>query len=302
VLDLRQFAVLAAIAEEGSLAGAARALHFGQPTVAHHLAALESHLDVTLVDRGPRGAVLTDMGELVLGHVQAVLRRLDVAENEVALQRRHGLSTLRIGTFATAGARLLPGAVRQVVGDGIRLELVEAEPPELLEQLRRKALHCALVYGLDEADPALRDELEVHAICNDPYRLVLSVHHRLARRRVVDLADLAQDGWIFGHSEYDPGDRILVAHCDALGFRPRAVLKTDDYSLMHGFVATGAAVAVIPELGIDPRSDVTVRPTRQDLGSRTIQLVWPTGRTVPILTRLRQALQARADLLPASLG
>ncbi len=62
MLDLRQLTVLRAVAREGSLAGAARSLHYSQPTVAHHLAALESHLGVDLVSRTPRGATLTDLG------------------------------------------------------------------------------------------------------------------------------------------------------------------------------------------------------------------------------------------------
>jgi DNA-binding transcriptional LysR family regulator len=300
VLDLRQFQVLAAIAAEGSLAGAARTLHYGQPTVTHHLAALEVHLGVRLVDRGPRGAALTDIGRLFLGHVEAVLERLDTAENEVRLQGKHGLSTLRVGTFATAGARLLPGAVRHVADQGVRLELIEAEPVELVEQLRRKALHCALVFGLDDDEYADGGELVVDTICDDPYRLVLSADHKLAGEAVIDLADLSCEGWIFGHSEHDPGDRILIGQCEAVGFRPRGVLKTDDYGLMHGFVGAGAAVAVIPALGIDLRANVIVRPTRQDLGSRSIQFARPPGKPAAIVGRLHQALRAHAKKLPAT--
>ena len=76
MLELRQLTVLQAIARAGSMAGAARALHHSQPTVAHHLAALESHLGVSLVTRSTRGATLTDLGQLFLGHAEAVLDRL----------------------------------------------------------------------------------------------------------------------------------------------------------------------------------------------------------------------------------
>ena len=131
MLELRQLTVLQAIARAGSLAGAARVLHHSQPTVAHHLAALESHLGVDLVNRTTRGATLTDLGQLFLSHAEAVLDRLGSAEAEVKALARHGVATLRIGTFPTAGAHVLPRAVAALeVRTGVRVELHEAEPPE----------------------------------------------------------------------------------------------------------------------------------------------------------------------------
>ena len=292
MIDLRQFHVLRAIAQHGSLAAAARELHYGQPTISHHLGALESHLGAQLVTRGPRGAVLTDMGLLLMEHVDTILNQVEAAETQLQNLQEHGVSTVRVGTFPTAGARLLPRALRQVIpGSGVRVELVEAEPLVLVEMLRSRLLHCALLYDLSNATED-RPDLVVTPLGTDPYRLIMAADHRLSGQRSIDLRDLANDGWILSRDSYDPGERNLGAACQALGFRPQAALRSGDYSLIQGFVAAGIGVALVPEMAIDLRESIVVRPTRQDVGARSIQLAVPVGRRLPITDALEGALLA----------
>ena len=261
MLELRQLTVLEAIAREGSMAAAARALHYSQPTVAHHLAALESHLGVELVSRSTRGAELTDLGQLFLGHAESVLDRLRSAEAEVRALSRHGVATLRVGTFPTAGAHVLPRAVAALqVRSEVRVELHEAEPPELLDRLLARELHCTLIYDDPQAPVHHHDDVRTVALFDDPFRLVLPASHRLATRRSVALADLSEDGWIMSRDPDEPGDAALLSACAAEGFAPRPVLRTDDYDVMFGFVAAGVGVALVPQMALVEREGVVVRP------------------------------------------
>jgi len=301
MLDLRQFQVLRAIARNGSIAAAGRTLHYGQPTISHHLAALESHLGARLVVRGPRGTELTDIGHLLLEHVDPILDRIDAAETDIRGRLQYGVTTLRVGTFATAGARLLPPALRRVLpGSGVRVELVEAEPLELLALVKEGTVHCALIYDLSGATRRPTSELVAVHLADDPYRLILPPAHRLAGHSVVDLADLRDEGWIFSRSPHDPGDRMLVDACEELGYRPRVVLHSDDYRLIYGFVAADSGIALIPQMAMDPREPVVVRPTVQDLGARSIDFVAQRGQRAPIVHALGKALveAARASTSP----
>ena len=292
MIDLRQFQVLRAIAEHGSIAAAARSLQFGQPTISHHLSALEAHLGTQLVQRGPRGAHLTDMGLLFLEHIEPVLDQVQAAELEVKNRAQHGVSTLRVGTFPTAGARLLPSAFGRVIpGSGVRVELVEAEPLVLIEKLRARFLHCALIYDLSAAAASDRPDLVVASLLIEPYRLVLAADHRLATQDIVDLRDLSEEGWILARDTYDPGDRGLLAAYERLGYRPRVALRSDDYSVIQGFVAAGAGVALIPEMAIDLRQPLVARRTLQDVGGRSIQFVTLASQRPPIVVALEQSLR-----------
>ncbi|MFD1930971.1 MULTISPECIES: LysR family transcriptional regulator [Nonomuraea] len=292
MIDLRQFQVLRAIAVNGSLAGAARQLHYGQPTISYHLGALEAHLGASLVERSPTGAVLTPIGALVLEHASVVLDRIEAVESDVEARREHGVSTLRIGAFTTAASRLLPGALRRSTeGTDVRIELTEAEPLELLTQVRARSLHCALTYGIGEGKSQYGADLHVETLFDDPYRLLLPAGHSHAEgAEPVDLALLADEGWIISSGSYDPSDHTLFATCHSLGFRPRIVLRADNYSVIHGFVGAGGAVALVPELALEKGHEVVARATVQGIGARRIQFVTLAGRRPPAVERLSAEL------------
>jgi DNA-binding transcriptional LysR family regulator len=293
VLELRQLTVLRAVAREGSLAGAARSLHHSQPTVAHHLAALESHLGVALVSRTTRGASLTDLGAIFLEHAEAVLDRLASAEAEVKALARHGVATLRIGTFPTAGAHVLPRAVAALqVRTAVQVELYEAEPPELLERLHVRQLHCALIYDDPDAPVHPLDELEVVTLFDDPFRVVLPASHPLAGRRAVPIGELAEAGWIMSRDPDEPGDQALRAACSAEGFSPRPVLRTDDYDVMFGFVAAGVGVALVPQMALVEREGVVVRPLAGSQLRRSVRFVWFGPSSPPAAAVLLAALRS----------
>ena len=293
MLELRQLTVLEAIARAGSMAGAARALHYSQPTVAHHLAALESHLGVELVSRSTRGANLTDLGQLFLEHADAVLDRLRSAEAEVKALARHGVATLRIGTFPTAGAHVLPRAVAALqVRTDVRVELHEAEPPELVERLLARELHCALIYDDPESPAHVQEEISTVSLFDDPFRLVLPASHRLAKRRSVGLSDLVEDGWMMSRDPDEPGDAALRAACAAEGFAPRPVLRTDDYDVMFGFVAAGVGVALVPQMALVERDGVVVRPLAHLNLRRSVRFVSLREDAPPAVRVLLSALRA----------
>jgi DNA-binding transcriptional LysR family regulator len=84
MLAMHHLRILQAVAHEGSLSGAARRLHYTQPTISYHLSAMERHFRVKLVDRGAHGAALTHAGSALLPHAEAVLDRLAQAERDVA--------------------------------------------------------------------------------------------------------------------------------------------------------------------------------------------------------------------------
>ncbi|MFI6291174.1 LysR family transcriptional regulator [Nonomuraea sp. NPDC050790] len=289
MIDLRQFQVLRAIAVNGSLAAAARQLHYGQPTISYHLDALESHLGARLVERGPTGAVLTDIGAMVLEHAAGVLDRVAAVESDVRARLAHGLATLRVGAFTTAATKLLPRPLRRATaGSGVRVELTEAEPLDLLTRVRARSLHCALIYDVAGVTPRYGSDLRVEPLFDDPFRLLLPADQAL--EGPVDLGQLADRGWIISAGGYDPSDQTLYATCQPLGFRPRIVLRSDSYSVIHGFVAAGDAVALVPELALEAGHEVVVRETVQEVGARSILFVTPAGPRPPLVERLRAEL------------
>ncbi|MFK4226411.1 LysR family transcriptional regulator [Streptomyces sp. NPDC019890] len=261
MFDLRHLQVLRAIAREGSLAAAARSLHHSHPTIAHHLTTLEAHFGARLVHRGPRGTALTEVGEALLPHAEAILERMLLAERETRDVVAHGSCALRVGTFPTAGALLLPPAVRTLHEAGVQVSLTEGELPELLRGLRSRQLDLSLVFSQPGDRLDLEEEFTVHPLLEDPLLLVLPVDHPQAALERVPLDALRTDKWIMGTTDWDPCDRALSWACAQHGFEPVHGMRTDDYAVMQGFVAAGIGVALAPRLGLNnPRTDIAVRP------------------------------------------
>lgn len=132
-------------------------------------------------------------------------------------------------------------------------------------------------------------------LLDDPYLAVLPRGHRLAGRRSVRLAELAEEDFV--GSEW-PGpclDAQLDA-CAAVGFRPRFVVESEDYMTAQGFVAAGLGVSLVPRLGLGSRHPgVVVREVRDPVPVRTVQaVVRETAPSQPALDAFVAALRAAA--------
>ena len=114
-IEIRHLAALQAVAEEGTFRGAAARLGYTQSAVSQQIATLERIVGAKLIERpgGPRAVFLTDAGRLVLRHAEAIVARLKAAQADVAAVIDGGAGSLRVGTFQSAGSRLLPDLVRR---------------------------------------------------------------------------------------------------------------------------------------------------------------------------------------------
>src|SRR5919199_3921813 len=104
MLDVRRMRVLREVAQRGSFSAAAEALSFTQSAVSQQIAALEREAGTVLVERSARGVRLTEAGEAVVRHTEAILARL--AEARAPLEAVAGPrgGRLRIGTFESAAS------------------------------------------------------------------------------------------------------------------------------------------------------------------------------------------------------
>src|SRR5947208_2538722 len=130
MLDVRRMKVLREVAHQGSFSAAAEALSFTQSAVSQHIAALERETGARLVERGPRGVRLTDAGQALVCHTDAILARIDDAEEELAAIAGLREGRLRLASFQSAGATLVPRAVASFRErhPGVELGMIEAEP------------------------------------------------------------------------------------------------------------------------------------------------------------------------------
>lgn len=274
MLQPQQLRVLLAIRDHGSLTAAASALGYGVPTIAHHLASLERHLRVQLVERDRRGARLTPLGLVLVDEAGEILARLDQAERLVTTQRDLGMTTIRVGTFASIGSQLLPRAIRLLRERmPVLVEVVEAEPTRVVELLHSGELHAGLIYDSAE-DPAFAaTDVESTLLVEEQYQVLLAAGSPYAGLDEIELADLAGADWVCSRDVNEASDRVLRRACREAGFEPQVLMRTDDLNMIHGLVAEGLGFTLTTPAVVDTRFAVVARPTLQELGLRRTSFV-----------------------------
>src|SRR5918992_1023453 len=273
MLDVRRMKVLREVAAQGSFSAAAEALSFTQSAVSQQVAALERECGATLVERGARGVRLTDAGRALVSHADAILARLECAEEELAAIAGLRGGRLRLACFQSAGATLVPRAVA-VFHDRhpqVDLSMVEAEPDVASGRLRSGDIDLALVYDFERIPGMLDGELDLTALIDDPYDLIVPKGHTLAARKRLRLVDLADEPWV--SSSDDVGCRAITERaCQDAGFEPRVAFEADETLAAQALVAAGVGVTLLPRLAL-----TTVHPAveARRLSDAPVRPIWP---------------------------
>ena len=114
-LDLRHLVALKTIADEGSFGRAAERLGYTQSAISQQIAALERIVGLRLIERpgGPRPISLTEAGQILLRHADAIQARLLAAKADMAALEAGDAGRLRVGTFQSVGAKIIPRLLRR---------------------------------------------------------------------------------------------------------------------------------------------------------------------------------------------
>ncbi len=297
MLSAQRLKVLREVLAQGSFSEAASALNYTQSAVSQAIARLEVEAGVSLLERNRRGVRPTSAGERLAAHAERILTQLDAAEAELGAIAGIEGGELRMASFPTAGATLMPLAIAdfRAAYPAVALSLVEGEPEELIPRLRDGEFDLGLVFefeGTGELGPGLRST----PLFEDPMRLAMPKSHRLAKRERITLSDLSQEAWV-QTSEASACARHVVKICRAAGFEPRVSFESDDYLTVQGLVAAGVGVALIPQLALSQTVsyDIAVHQLDPDAPVRHVVAATPgTGRSLPAAAAMLEILRETA--------
>ena len=261
MLNSSRLNVLREVVERGSFSAAADALSYSQSAVSQSIATLEGELGAPLIERDRRGVRPTAAGAALAAHAEGILARMDDAEAEVAAIAGGRGGRLRVASFPTAGATLMPQAVDRFRAShpGVEVSLAEGESEEIAPRLRAGDFDIVLLFEFEGVGERLGAGMRRFELLEDPLHLALPAEHRLARRRKLRLEDLREESWVQA-SASSPCARHVVRSCHAAGFEPLVSFESDDYQTVQGLVAAGVGVALIPQLALSTtRADIRIR-------------------------------------------
>jgi LysR family transcriptional activator of nhaA len=289
-LDLVQLAYLRAVAQSGSVTGAAAALAVAPQTVSGQLRVLEQSLGRPLFDRVGRGLRLNDAGRLVLDYASDMLSRgedlLRAIESGAGPQ----------ATFAVGIDEIVPKLVARQLLEPVlaldpapRLLCREGDEARLLDDLRARKLDAVLATGVPAATAGLRVKLLATSAVG-----VFGTRALVRRVRSRFPASLAGAPLLLPGARSE-ARRLVDTWIASRGFAPRVVGEFDDAGLREAFGAAGAGLFFAPTLiapALRQVYGVECAGTLPDLVARYF-LVTPERRHRPAA---QAAIEERAGL------
>ena len=277
-LDLRHLVALKTIADVGSFGKAAESLGYTQSAISQQIATLERIVGLRLIERpgGPRPISLTEAGQILLRHAEAIHARLLAAKADMLALEAGDAGRLRVGTFQSVGARVLPTLLRRFseTHPGVEIVLRESvNEEELLEMVERGELDVTFwTLPVDDG----------------PVRVGRAPDRSLRPRRPGRLA--AGGAQAHSDAEGDPLQPLVgFSYCAAMnhvesqlaasGRAPNMVFRSDNNGTVQGLVGAGVGVSVSPLLTVDEDDpDVVVIDLLGRIPPRVIGLVWHRDR------------------------
>ena len=311
-LKMRDLHVFFTVAQRGSMAKAAAHLGVSPPTVSEVIADLEHALGVPLLDRTPHGVEPTIYGQALLKQGLAAFDELKQGIRNIELLSDPTAGELSIGcpeAIAVILPPILESFYRQyprvtILVDQVRIAMLE------LSALRERKVD--LVIGRISAPivgGAFADDLNIEALFDDRLVVATALHSRWARRRKIDLAELADEPWILATPD-TWAHRILPEAFRARGLNmPKISLMAFSVHLRTSMVASGEFITALPSSNLrfqDERLplkelpvDLPVRPWRfsivtlknrtlNPVAERFIKHVREFTRPISLLPRARK--------------
>jgi DNA-binding transcriptional LysR family regulator len=280
--SFRQIQYFVAVAERGAVSRAAQQLSISQSTVTEAIQELEADLGFVLFERHAQGVELTLKGHHFLRHAHKILS--DVADARRALR----------DDIAPLAGRLALGVtplVSSYVLSDLLARFQRAHPAVTVDVVEdgRDYLEHLLVGGeLDVAivvlsGGAVTQGLHVEVVDVSRSRLWLPLGHKLTNAETVSLRDIAGEKHVLLGT--DEIAETVEASWRRLAIRPPIALRTRSVEAVRSLVATGAGVAILPDLTYRPWSlegdKIEARQIVEELPPVEVALLWRRGSMVP---------------------
>lgn len=273
-MELRHLRYCVAIADEASFTRASERLRIAQPALSRQIRAIEDEIGVTLFQRLPRGAALTDAGRVFIEEARAVLASVEGAVQKARRAQRGEVGLLRIGF--TGSASFNPFVTRAIrdfrrLNPHVEIELVEEATASLLARFTANRLDVAFL----RPAPGEVDHLWSMHVLDEPLVVAMPSEHPQAAKKRVDLRALAREDFILyprenGRALFD----LIISVCRDVGFSPKVLQIAPQLTSIVNLVATGIGLSIVPaSIAQVTTPGVVYRPFRSAAARAELTLV-----------------------------
>jgi DNA-binding transcriptional LysR family regulator len=247
MLDVRKLMMLRAVAAEGSIAAAARALRYTRSAVSQQLSALEHEAGTALVDRRGNRITLTPAGRMLVEHTERILVELRAAEAKLTRDDQAVSGLLRVGVPFREGPQIMSHALMEVRRQfpKIEIQLIATTDEASAGALLRSKLDMAIASRFGPPQQRPEPGLREWHLGHDALRLCVPVGHRLAQADECTMADLRGEPWIICPTS--ALGRLTMALCVSAGFQPELAASVEDIGTAVSLAGIGWGITIAPQ-------------------------------------------------------
>lgn len=244
-MDFRQLKYFVAVADAGSMSGAARTLFVTQPTLTVAIQKLEKSLGVQLLDRSTTPLSLTPAGQLLYDKGSPILERIDEVAHQVRALGAQDKSRIRVGLTVLFSMQFMPQITRFMASHpDVEVSLVQSGSRAMQREIASGQLDIGVV-----SFPCYEPDLEIQPLAGDygtyTVAAVMCEDHPLATRHAVTYADLAGQSFSSLSDNYVLGE-MLEERCQQAGFSPDVVFTNDSWNVLLTSVLDLDTICLLP--------------------------------------------------------
>lgn len=295
-MKVQHIQILVAIAEHGSLRGAAKALGKSQPALTQALRQAEEDLGVSIFARTSRGVELTEVGERVLVRARTITSEISRLDEEVTQLRGEQSGAVHVCVSPLAAVRIMPRALTlfRKTYPKIDVRLTSGLFPSALKPLREGRTDILI----GPAPPAgMLREIALEHLVDTPIQVITAADSPLLKAQ--SLGELAEAQWIMIGAPTGPGDIFRQPFLDHGFTPPHATTTSESYFGALALVESLGAVCTFPELLLDDVRKtwrIAPIPVRERIEPLKISLMTRAGHPLtPAADALANCIRRRAS-------
>jgi len=275
-MELRQLKYIVAAAHALNISRAAKHLNVSQPAVSRMIRKLEAELDIKLFSRSPIGLSLTPSGEAFLDIARKILH--DCEEAVDVLKSPFSTMKLEVGFVNTTLDLFLCDVLLKFLGlyPKIEMRIHDMPPGDQISALRSGKIDLAFLANLNLR---MKGEFDLLSVKEVQLLAVLPGHHRLSRKKRVNLQDLTEETFLGFNEEKFPGYNQMISNaCASAGFRPILIRKSDSLFEILGMVGAGMGICLMPgDVKVLSQSNVTFMTIENSIEPVRFVAAWLPG-------------------------
>lgn len=249
-MNIRDLEYLIAVDEERHFHRAAERCFVSQPTLSGQLKKLEQELGVLLIERNNRLVSITEAGQAVLAHARTALTEVNAIKDVASYYHDPMVGDVRVGIIPTIAPYLLPIIMAKLnkAFPKLKIWLYEYQTHVLLEKLQKSKLDFLIL-----ALPIEKHDFTELDLFREPFRLAVKKNHSLAKKKQINMGDIAQQELLLLEEGHCLRGHILDV-CLLAGVKEQGQYHATSLETLRHMVGEGMGMTLIPELAVPTRT------------------------------------------------